>query len=335
MIDRRTGSRPLIAWAAAGVAGVVAMAICSSAPAAPLTWNIDSTRSRITVSVQDRDVVVPFLPFPPTTGLRDQAGGNVWTTGNAADVSGTIATDYVDGVSIEFLSGQHAIEGLPSGSFRPNPSDFSPTATNPFNPNGSYVGTTSAQAVFAARTVGEVDFPPGLDAGFLSVTDVELDLGSSGTLPITSGTFASNLLSVGFASFEENFDGVLIQLQTLPPAQILPDFRQRVQTNIVNTNAAATAATITTPNPSTAPNQRELSIPINVTVNIILAGVGADATGAQQFFAMTLTGSIVATADVPQTRAVPLPAGAPLAVVALLLLVGGALTRRWKPKFGA
>src|SRR4051794_7370980 len=90
---------------------------CATARAAAVTWTINSATSSVKLSIPDQT--------PPEVGdkigFRNQTGsGSSWTVGNTASVSGTLATNYFEGGSLDFVPGS-SIVGLNSGNFRPNP----------------------------------------------------------------------------------------------------------------------------------------------------------------------------------------------------------------------
>src|SRR3954470_21192298 len=75
---------------------------CATARATAVTWTINSATSSIKLSIPDQT--------PPAIGdkigFRNQTGsGSGWTVGNTAFVSGTLATNYTEGGSLDFVPG--------------------------------------------------------------------------------------------------------------------------------------------------------------------------------------------------------------------------------------
>ncbi len=259
--------------------------LAPAAQAAPVLWQIDSSLSQITLAVPDQ--AISLNGTNATVRLRNQSGGNSgpWNVGNKAFMAGTIATDYDDGVSIQFLTGQGNMYGLTSGNYRPNPADFNPLNTNAENPDGQFSGSATAPGVFGARVRATVSILT-VDAAYFSFLDVLYDL-DSGALPIGGGgTFAGNALSFGFDQTTVAFDGLSIILVGQP----IPDTDGTVIQDVFGTNTSA-GATITSPDPIGDPNLRRLSIPINVPLSLDLQGVVLNAS---------VAGTIVAYAYVPE-----------------------------------
>ena len=129
----------------------------SQAQAAWVSWDIDSSASWVR------------LNLPPNTGtslsgvsvtvrLRD-AGNGTWSDagGRRANLDGTLQTVLVgtganvSNATLIYKAGQHNAFAIESGSFRPNPAQFDPNATNGENPDGQFTGTGGAPAAFAVR----------------------------------------------------------------------------------------------------------------------------------------------------------------------------------------
>ncbi len=275
---------------ALAVLAAAAMALPAVGQAATIVWAIDDAQSALTLNVPDQAVSLDGTNA--TIRLRN-ANNSTWSQGRTAAVAGTLTTDFVDGVSIEFLTGQHNAFGLTSGSFRPNPADFDPNATNAENPNGQFIGTSTAAAVFAAKVRASVSFVT-LDVAYISFLDVAYDIGS-GAVPIAGTSFNSSGISVGVEQSIVALDG----LSTLV-GQVIPDTDGTPFANIFGANSAA-GGSVTSPDPINNPLLRRLEIPVNVPLTLTLEGTNLNASA---------TGAIVAFALVPE------PATA-------LLLLGG------------
>ncbi len=290
----RVGGSSVYSRGLKGVAIALTAALFAAptiAGAAPLTWAIDDSQSSLTLNVPDQSVTLDGTTA--TIRLRN-ADNSAWSQGKTAAVAGTLSTDFVDGVSIEFLSGQHNAFGLTSGSFRPNPADFDPGATNAENPDGQFTGTSTAPAVFAAKVRASVSFVT-LDVAWISFLDVAYDLDSAGPLAIGGGgAFAGNALAVGVESATVALDG----LSTLV-GQVIPDTPGTPFDNIFGANTLA-GATVTTPDPVGNPLLRQLTIPVDVPLSLTLEGTNLNASA---------TGEIVAFALVPEPTTLLLLAG--------------------------
>jgi len=281
---------------------VAAISLPVLGQAATIVWAIDDTQSALTLNVPDQSVSLDGITA--TVQLRN-ADNSTWSQGRTAAVAGTLTTDFVDGVSIEFLSGQHNAFGLTSGSFRPNPDDFDPNATNAENPNGQFIGTSTADAVFAAKVRASVSFLT-LDVAYIGFLDVAYDIGS-GAVPITGTSFDSSGLSVGVDQSLVALDG----LSTLV-GQVIPDTDGTLFANIFGANGAA-GGSVTAPDPINDPLLRRLEIPVDVPLTLTLEGTNLNASA---------TGTIVAFALVPE------PATALLLLGGLVGLAGVGRPRR-------
>jgi len=281
---------------------VAAISLPVLGQAATIVWAIDDTQSALTLNVPDQSVSLDGITA--TIQLRN-ADNSTWSQGRTAAVAGTLTTDFVDGVSIEFLSGQHNAFGLTSGSFRPNPDDFDPNATNAENPNGQFIGTSTADAVFAAKVRASVSFLT-LDVAYIGFLDVAYDIGS-GAVPITGTSFDSSGLSVGVDQSLVALDG----LSTLV-GQVIPDTDGTLFANIFGANGAA-GGSVTAPDPINDPLLRRLEIPVDVPLTLTLEGTNLNASA---------TGTIVAFALVPE------PATALLLLGGLVGLAGVGRPRR-------
>src|SRR5690606_2652074 len=100
-VCRPSGPRSAPQLLGAIIAGTALLVSSSVASAATIAWAIDSSQSSITLDVPDQSVSLGGTTA--TIRLRDAGNNNQWTQGRTAAVAGTLVTDYVDGVSIEFL----------------------------------------------------------------------------------------------------------------------------------------------------------------------------------------------------------------------------------------
>jgi hypothetical protein len=250
-----------------------------------LTWTIDQAQSDVTIAIPDQpfEIVSGEDTYSGTLKIRNQGGsdGGPWNVGNSAEIAGTIATDYFDGSSIEFLLGQSNISGVNSGSYIPNPANWD---GDDFN--GSLA---PGPGVFGGRLYPSVDQVFGLSVtvGHFNFADVLFDVGSA-ALSISSGNFAANTTDVGIGSAMANLKGTAV----LPPlvGQILPDTQVTVL-DLLTTNQAATG-TITSPDPINQPNLRQLTFPIVQNFSLELSPETPPFTG-------SISGQIVATATLP------------------------------------
>jgi hypothetical protein len=293
---RKTMSRAFSTATAVTTVALVSVA----ARADFVEWDIDETLSEIELTVPDQ--VVTIDTTTATIRLRNQSGGNSgpWNVGNVASIDGTVATDYVDGVSIEFLTGQHDIFALTSGSYRPNPAAFDPGLANAENPDGQFADTSTAPGAFGARVRATVSILT-VDAAFVNFLDSLLDVFSP-VLPITSGSFDGSALDLGIESAAVAFDGLSVVLV----GQLIPDSPDTMIFDAFGPNLPA-GATITSPDPIGQPDLRRLTVPVDVDLMVDINGVPLDASA---------SGTIVAN-----TTLVPEPGVASMLGSGALLLV--------------
>jgi len=272
------------------VAAFAGTAYAGPSSAATIVWTVDQSESYLSLAVPDQSVTIGTTTA--TIQVRNPSGSNSgpWNIGNTAAMGGTLTTDYVEGSSIEFLSGD--MFGLVSGNYRPNPAAFNPASTNTANPNGQFTNTTTAPGVFGAR----VRANSLADAAFFNFTSVDYDIVST-ALGISAGSFAANSLTLGIASADVAFDGLSIIFIGQPIADSLSTI-----TGVTGTNTAA-SGTITAPNPGGDPLLRRLEIPVSLPLVLNLQGTMLNASA---------SGTLVAYAYV-----VPEPG--------TLLLLGGGL----------
>lgn len=293
-------------------AAIVALACAtSSAHAALVTWNIDSTQSSLSLKINDTPFVVDGLGNV-TLRVRNQATNqnNAWNTGNTAKIGGTIDTNYVDGSSIEFLPGQSNVVGVNSGNYRPNPAAYTGD-TNP-DPNlaegGSFSNTTTSPAVFGARVRVSYTVLITLtsDAAFINFYNVNYEL-ASGVLGLSGTTSPfTNSTTVGIQSSLLAVDGLAILGNQVVDDQIL---------GVSNATAANSGANgqIT----DLGGQLRQLTVPI--FLNLVIPLDDTYNLTAQA------TGQIVATAEIP----IPEPSALAMAGTGLVGLMFAA-----KRKYG-
>lgn len=242
-------------------------------------WEVDETLSEIELIVPDQAVTIDTTNA--TIRLRNQSGGDAgpWSVGNVSAVDGTIATDYQDGVSIEFLSGQHDLFALASGSYRPNPAAFDPLLVNAENPDGQFADTSTASGAFGARVRATVSIFT-VDAAFMNFTEAFYDIFSL-PLPIAAGSFDGGGLDMGFELATIAFDGLSTLVgQPIPDAQGTPIF----DTFGLNLDPGAT---ITAPDPMD-PDLRRLTIPVDLDLVVDVGGVLLDASAVGTIVADTI-----------------------------------------------
>ncbi len=134
-----------------------------------------------------------------------------------------------------------------------------------------------------------------VDAAFISFLDVAYDIASAGPLAIGGGgAFAGNALAVGVETATVALDG----LSTLV-GQPIPDTPGTPFDNIFGGNTLA-GASVTTPDPVGNPLLRQLTIPVNVPLQLSLEGTNLNASA---------TGTIVAFALIPEPTTLLLLAG--------------------------
>lgn len=287
-------------------AAIVALGAASVAHAAPVTWNIDSTQSKLSLKIGDTQFNDPSIGNI-TIRVRNQASGqnNAWNTGNSAAVGGTISTDYVDGSSIQFLAGQTNVVGVNSGSYRPNPAAYTGD-TNPdpiLAEGGSFSNSTTAAAVFGARVRASVASLFGLtvDAAFINFFNVNYEL-SSGVLALagTNSPF-TNATTIGIQNSNLAVDGLTVAGQ-----QVIDDQIAAISNaTAANTGAAGTLTDL-------GGQLRRITIPILLNLVIPLDD------GGQYFLNAQATGQIVATAEIP---IIPEPSTIAMAGMGLVGLV--------------
>lgn len=274
----------------------------SSLQASALNWVVDSDQSYLSLAVPNQKLSVNGQPWG-NVFFRNQAGATGgWNIGNQAPIAGTIASDYDDFTSIQFLGGAHNLVALNSGSYEPNPADWD-AGSQVFNP-----GNGSAPAAFGGQ-IGSTA-PGGLlivvsNLMRFSIRDVVYDLNSA-VLPIASNQFAASATTVGVSQAEIAARGSTIGSVSVPSSF---STLSGAGIDIFGSNSAALGG-VTAPDPN-QPNLRELTLPISVPILMSLFdGATSDING-------TATGMIVAYAYVPEPSSLGMAALALLALCAV------------------
>ena len=249
---------------------------------------------------------MPLQAFNPNSAATATTPTG-WTIGNKQNLSGSFSTDTDFVTSIKFLGGPggNQISGIDSGS-------YSPLA------DGSEPGT--ALADIAARLRVGVQSPTTVGGWNmdLALRNVLYSL-ESGVLPVTLGSFDSNLVSSGLLSEDiayrgRNgfgvFGGILTGL-----------VGSGTETSAAGDSAASVGASagsvvvVTTPEGSVA----TLTVPFNVPITLDVQAGGFSLP----IIHMNLTGTIVGAAMVPE------PATVGMLAVGMAMLVPIAV-RRWR-----
>lgn len=288
--------------AMAGVAAAICFFI-GTADGSMISWTIDSSQSKLTLAIPDTKLDLDGTAV--TVRIRNQSssggGNNVWNVGNSAPIAGTLETNYTDGLAIKFFpTASGVIVGVNSGNYRPNPAAFNPLNTNAENPDGQYENTSTAPAVFGARARASVSILT-VDAGFLGFHDVSYNL-TSASIPIAGfTTFPASSTDFGILESKLDFDGVALPLGLGQP---IPDILDTPLDNLIGPNSGGAASII-----SLGGLMRQMTIPI---VEIIPLDLGGGVV-----INATATGTIVATALVPEPSTFALGAAAciPLALI--------------------
>jgi hypothetical protein len=242
-------------------------------------WDVDAAQSFVRLAIPDQTVVLDGT----STIVRLRGANNAaWSDSNGARAAldGTIWSD-IQSNSIDFLGGAHSLVALETGSYRPNPAEWNPSATNADNPDGQYGGTGGAPAAFAAKARSTVSLL-NLDLFYLALRDVLFDL-DSGLIPLVwngnSATIAEGTSTFGIQSAAVDIDGIAVQIV----GQIVPDILHAPLTDQLATNIAGGCIELYTPS---NPFGQTLTLNINVPLTIDVEGVPLQAT---------INGRVVAT----------------------------------------
>ena len=243
------------------------------AEAGIVTWTIDATQSSVSLSIPR--FIGGNNNFVDTVNQSTSEGP--WNLGNTAQMSGTLATDYTDQTSIQFLAGQNAMVGLNSGSYLLNPNAFD---------GSSFTNASKASASYGyelRESVGAIDFA--------SIYNVAFDIGSP-VLSVSQGgaITGANAVTFGIAGTMAN-DGV--------PAFFIGQLDPDSITALVTSFGGAKLSNggqIQSPDPINQPLLRQLTVSEQWSATINLP----NQSGGFSPEPMTVTAQIVATAIVPE-----------------------------------
>jgi Dockerin type I domain/PEP-CTERM motif len=255
-------------------------ATASFAGADLVTWDIDSAQSSVRLTIPDQTVNIPGTG-DVTVMLRDAGSTTQWTDagGRNAFLDGTVATNYADASSIEFLSGMHDIFALQGVSVRPNPAQFTGPA-DADNPDGTYAGTATAPAAYGAKVRGTVSIFT-VDAAYIALRDVVYDI-SSGAVPLGAGTtIAASTSNFGVTSASIDADGLPLPLSLGQP---IPDTRDAALSPLSGLDTAAGSVI------NTGGLGRKLTYNISTSIQVDIQGV---------LLTGSASGQIVAFATLP------------------------------------
>jgi hypothetical protein len=289
--------KKFITFAAAAVVAVgISISAATNAQAGIVEWDVDQTQSygRITIPDFNYDTgVIGNVTIRPRN--YNVNNNNAWNDagGRLAPLDGTIKTNLVDGVSVQFLSGQSNLFAVETFNARPDAAQFNGT---------TFTGTAAAPAAYATN-VRTSSFLAS-QAGLVAIRGVTIDL-ASGVVGLGGGTtIAGGSTDLGLltASIGADFLGLI--------ASAIDDQLLNVTSNDLFANSGA--GTIT--------NLGGLNRRLDLTVNLPLSfdiGGGVFLNGG-------VAGKIVAFGT-----AIPEPASASLAGLAMIgLCIGRRRTRR-------
>jgi hypothetical protein len=267
-------------------ASAVAMLACATgANAGVVFWDIDPAQSFVRLTVPDTNVTISGIAA--TVRLRDPGSNTAWTDagGRRVTLDGNIKTHYVEGSNyFDFRDGEHNIIGVPTVNLRPNPAAFNSTSTNSENPNGQYTNTSTAPAEFGARVRVTVFVIVNVDAGFLAIRDLELDITGAPISMVGSGgsyVLPASTSDFGIDSSKIYFDGLTVT----GIGQPIPDVFAQTLGGFGGTNISSSTIT------NLGGLNRRLDYNINVPVSLVIEGITVSGTAA---------GKIVAFATVPE-----------------------------------
>lgn len=161
----------------------------SQAQAAIVNWNIDSANSYLRLNLP-LNVTTSLSGTTVTVRLRNENNAT-WSDagGRRSNVSGSIATNYYDGSpTLQYLAGASSINSVNFGSFRPNPAQFSTSATNASSPGGTYTGTGGVPHSFYVRAnaAAQIIITIQITGARLGLRDLVYDAGGA-PIALTGG----------------------------------------------------------------------------------------------------------------------------------------------------
>lgn len=274
-----TLAKPAVAFLAAALL-LAALAPAEVARASITDWSVDSSESFVRLTIPDSNLTLPGFGGA-TIRVRNQTSTSAWTDagGRLAMLGGTVSSNYDDGVSIDFLSGQHNLFALEQTLLRPDPAQFTgpPDAENP---NGTYVGTGTAPAAYGGRFRETTLLP--LEVGYFAIRSVIWDLGGTSIGLDGSGLFGGGTSDFGIDTALLDVDGM-----SLPGGigQVLPDVLHEPFGGILSTNASGGRIE------NLGGALRKLTYTINVPLGLSVNGIAIPGT---------MNGLIVAYATVPE-----------------------------------
>lgn len=260
---------------------VATLACATAANAGVVYWDVDPAASWVRLTVPDTALTLSGVAV--TVRLRDAGSNTAWTDagGRRVTLDGQVKTHYheVGAGYVDFRDGEHNIIGVPTVSLRPNPAAFNSTSTNAENPDGQYINTSTAPAEFGARVRVTAFVIVTVDAGFLAIRDLELDI--TGAPINSSSSIPSGSTAFGIDSSKIYFDGLTVT----GIGQPIPDTHGAVLGGFGGTNIAA--GTITNEGGLLRKMTYNISIPVSLDIEgIVVSGSAA--------------GVIVAYATVPE-----------------------------------
>lgn len=152
----------------------------SQAQAALVNWNIDSANSFVRLNLP-ANVNTTLSGIAAQVRLRNE-NNTTWSDagGRMSRVQGSIATNYYDGSpTLQYLAGASSMQSINFGSFRPNPAQFSTSATNASSAGGTYTGTGGTPKSFYVRANANALAVVNITGARLGIRDVQYDAGGA------------------------------------------------------------------------------------------------------------------------------------------------------------
>ncbi|MBX3422734.1 MAG: PEP-CTERM sorting domain-containing protein [Pirellulaceae bacterium] len=289
----------LIGWA-------MLLSLCvRQADAALVNWTVDSANSYVRINLP-LNSTVSISGTAVTIRLRN-ADNSAWSDagGRMSRFSGTLATEYSEDTfgpgspnHIQYLDGSHALQSINFGSFRPDPDQFSPTATNASNPQGQYTDTGGSPHSFAIRfnlqSLLLVNLPPV----YYGLRDIQYSAGSGLIALVGSGgnyTAGANASTFGWSDGLVDIDapnmGVLL-------GQLIPDSSGGSLASWFSTNLETNSGGLTITNLGGL--SRQLDQNIDIPVYFAAYDFGTSQTSDDWILAGRLQGRLRAFATVPE-----------------------------------